>query len=283
MTKANPINSHAALLLEYVNKDSELKKFLVISDLHIGSETDLIKKGINIDTSQISNDILKEIKDLKNTHSFNSIIILGDLKSSITHITRNEWDTIPFFLKQLSIDMDEVFLIPGNHDANINLLVPESVIVCNTTSGLVIEDTLLIHGHTIPQKTKFNIKKIIMGHVHPVFINPNSVVHGKRLWIYLKVKKEAIFGLQTTTTTGTSSSRSSDIIELIIVPTFNKYFYSLRSLSYKGESKSKISISPLIKQLIKSDAILSGLLFTLEGSLIGDIKEIENFFINNKR
>ena len=279
MTKANPINSHAALLLEYVNKDSELKKFLVISDLHIGSETELIKKGINIDTSQISKDILKEIKDLKNTYSFNSIIILGDLKSSITHITKNEWDTIPFFLKQLSIDMDEVFLIPGNHDANINLLVPESVIVCNTTSGLVIEDTLLIHGHTIPKKTKFNIKKIIMGHVHPIFINPNSVVHGKRLWIYLKVKKEAIFGLQTTTTTtgtSSSSSSSSDIIELIIVPTFNKYFYSLRS--HYRESKSTISISPLIKQLIKNDAILSGLIFTLEGSLIGDIKEIENLF-----
>jgi len=265
VTKANPINSHAALTLEYVSKDSELKKFLVISDLHIGSENDLIKKGININSSKISQDILKEIKDLKNTHSFNGIIILGDLKSSITHISRNEWDTIPSFLKQLSIDMEEVFLIPGNHDANINLLLPESVIVCNT-SGLVIEDTLLIHGHTIPEKTKFNIKKIIMGHIHPIFINPNSVVHGKRLWIYLKVKKESIFGLQT-----------KGIIEVIIVPTFNKYFYSLHS-PYKQFKSSSTSISPLIKQLIKNEAILSGLLFTLEGSLIGDIKEIENLF-----
>jgi len=161
--------------------------------------------------------------------------------------------------------MEEVFLIPGNHDANINLLVPESVIVCNT-SGLVIDDTLLIHGHTIPEKTKFNIKKIIMGHVHPIFINPNSVIHGKRLWVYLKVKKEAIFGLQT-----------KGIIEIIIVPTFNKYFYSLRS-PYKEFKSSSASISPLIKLLIKNDAILSGLLFTLEGSLIGDIKEIETLF-----
>ena len=265
MTKANPINSHAALTLEYVNEYSDLKKFLVISDLHIGSEIDLIKKGININSLQISQDILKEIKDLQNTHLFNGIIILGDLKSSITHISKNEWDTIPSFLKQLSIDMEEVFLIPGNHDANINLLVPEPVIVCNT-SGLVIEDTLLIHGHTIPEKTKFNIKKIIMGHVHPIFINPNSVIHGKRLWVYLKVKKEAIFGLQT-----------KGIIEVIIVPTFNKYFYSLRS-SYKEFKSSSASISPLIKQLIKKDAILSGLLFTLEGSLIGDIKEIETLF-----
>ena len=259
MTKATPINSHAALLLEYVDKEGEKKKFLVISDLHLGAETEIIKKGINIDSRDVYRDLLREIEELKALHSFNGIIILGDLKSSIIHITKNEWETIPLFLKELSSDMD-IFLIPGNHDVNINLLVPEPVIVCKS-SGLVIDDILLIHGHTIPEKTQVNINKIIMGHIHPIFINSNSVVHGKRLWIYLKVKKESIFGLKTT-----------GITEIIIIPTFNKYFYSLR---YQKESKS---ISPLIRQLIKNDAILSGLLFTLEGSLIGETQEIKNLF-----
>ncbi len=259
MTKATPINFHAALSLEYVDNGGEKKKFLVISDLHLGSETDLIKKGITIDSQSVSRDLLKEIDALKALHSFNAIIILGDLKSSITHITKNEWETIPIFLKELSLDMD-IFLIPGNHDANINLLVPDSVIVCNP-SGLIIDDILLIHGHTIPQKTQFNINKIIMGHIHPIFINSNSVLHGKRLWIYLKVKKESIFGLKT-----------KGIIEIIIIPTFNKYFYSL------GYHKESRSISPLIRQIIKNDAILSGSLFTLEGSLIGETQEIKNLF-----
>ena len=259
MTKATPINSHPALLLDYVDKEGERKKFLVISDLHLGAETEIIKKGINIDSRGVYRDLLREIEELKALHSFNGIIILGDLKSSIVHITKNEWKTIPMFLKELSLDMD-IFLIPGNHDVNINLLVPEPVIVCKS-SGLVIDDILLIHGHTIPEKTQFNINKIIMGHIHPIFINSNSVVHGKRLWIYLKVKKESIFGLKTT-----------GITEIIIIPTFNRYFYSLR---YHKETKS---ISPLIRQLIKKDAILSGLLFTLEGSLIGETQEIKNLF-----
>jgi metallophosphoesterase superfamily enzyme len=259
VTKATPINSHPALLLEYVDKEGEKKKFLVISDLHLGAETEIIKKGINIDSRGVYRDLLREIEELKALHSFNGIIILGDLKSSIVHITKNEWKTIPMFLKELSLDMD-IFLIPGNHDVNINLLVPEPVIVCKS-SGLVIDDILLIHGHTIPEKTQFNINKIIMGHIHPIFINSNSVVHGKRLWIYLKVKKESIFGLKTT-----------GITEIIIIPTFNRYFYSLR---YHKETKS---ISPLIRQLIKKDAILSGLLFTLEGSLIGETQEIKNLF-----
>jgi len=259
VTKATPINSHPALLLDYVDKEGERKKFLVISDLHLGAETEIIKKGINIDSRGVYRDLLREIEELKALHSFNGIIILGDLKSSIIHITKNEWKTIPMFLKELSLDMD-IFLIPGNHDVNINLLVPEPVIVCKS-SGLVIDDILLIHGHTIPEKTQFNINKIIMGHIHPIFINSNSVVHGKRLWIYLKVKKESIFGLKTT-----------GITEIIIIPTFNRYFYSLR---YHKETKS---ISPLIRQLIKKDAILSGLLFTLEGSLIGETQEIKNLF-----
>ena len=245
--------------MEYIEKAGETKKFLVISDLHLGSETDLINKGITIDSNWIARDILKEIDELEALYSFNGIIILGDLKNSITHITKNEWETIPIFLKQLSLDK-EIFLIPGNHDGNIDLLVPESVTVSNS-SGLIFDDILLIHGHTIPEKTKSNINKIIMGHIHPIFNNSNSVVHGKRLWIYLKIKKESIFGLKTKGT-----------IEIIIVPTFNKYFYSLR---YHKESRS---ISPLIRQLLKKDAILSGLLFTLEGSLIGEIHEIKNLF-----
>ena len=98
MTKANPLNSHAALLLEYIEKAGERKKFLVISDLHLGSETDLINKGITIDSNWIARDILKEIDELETLYSFNGIIILGDLKNSITHITKNEWETIPIFL-----------------------------------------------------------------------------------------------------------------------------------------------------------------------------------------
>ena len=109
MTKATPLNSHAALLLEYIEKAGERKKFLVISDLHLGSETDIINKGITIDSNWIARDILKEIDELETLHSFNGIIILGDLKNSITHITKNEWETIPTFLKELSLDTVKMF------------------------------------------------------------------------------------------------------------------------------------------------------------------------------
>ena len=71
------------------------------------------------------------------------------------------------FFEKLSENTD-VILIPGNHDANLSKLIPDSVITCNV-GGLVIDDTLLLHGHSLPNKVNTNINKIIMGHIHPVF------------------------------------------------------------------------------------------------------------------
>jgi putative SbcD/Mre11-related phosphoesterase len=259
VTKAYPINPHAALILEYIDKRENKKKiFIVVSDLHLGFESSLIQKGINIDSNQIVNDILDEINEIRKLRTIDGIIILGDLKSSITHITKIEWDIVPYFLDKLSKDLD-VFLIPGNHDGNIDLLVPESVVTCNTT-GLIIDDTLLIHGHTLPNKIKSNINKIIMGHLHPIFIDPKSTVHGKRVWIYLKVKKEILYGL-----------KKKGILEIIIIPTFNKYFYSTLVSTHKFKN-SRSSPSPIINLFLEQNAILSGMLFTLEGSVIGDVK-----------
>jgi hypothetical protein len=102
-----------------------------------------------------------------------------------------------------------------------------------------------------------------MGHIHPVFVDPKSTVHGKRLWIYLKVKKESLYGLQ-----------KKGILEIIIVPTFNKYFYS----SSPQPRSSRISISPIINLLNNQNAILSSLIYTLEGSIIGDLTKIKNFY-----
>ena len=255
------INDHAALALEYHDiVNNSTRNYLILSDLHIGFESDIIKKGVNLNSNIIINDILNEIHSIKNSQQFDGLIILGDLKSSITRITKIEWDVIPNFLLELSKDLD-VFFVPGNHDGNIDILMPKSVITCNS-GGLLIGDTLLIHGHTIPDNTKVNITKIIMGHLHPIFSDPESTLNGKRIWIYLKVRKESIFG-----------NKNKGIIEVIVVPTFNKYYYT----SIQKTGKFHKHLSPFMRLLAKKDAILSGFLFTLEGSLIGDISKLGKF------
>lgn len=242
--------------------ENKKKSYLVLSDLHLGFEYELIKKGIIINSDNILKNILKDISKINESHKIDGIIILGDIKSSISEISPIEWKTIPTFFEKLSGNTD-VILIPGNHDANLNKLIPDSVITCNV-GGLVIDDTLLLHGHSLPNKVNTNINKIIMGHIHPVFFDPKSTVHGKRLWIYIKVKKETLYGLK------------KGVIEIIIVPTFNKYFYS-SSAKYRS---SETSISPILTLLNKKDVVLESIIFTLDGFIIGDLKKLKssNFY-----
>lgn len=63
-----------------------------------------------------------------------------------------------------------MILIPGNHDANIQRLVPDNITMVSST-GMVEENILLTHGHTMPSKNFSHVDKIIMGHIHPVFFS----------------------------------------------------------------------------------------------------------------
>ena len=56
-------------------------------------------------------------------------------------------------------------LIPGNHDANIQRLVPDNVSMISS-AGMIEEDILFIHGHTMPSEKFFRSRyRIVMGHV----------------------------------------------------------------------------------------------------------------------
>ena len=58
---------------------------------------------------------------------------------------------------------------------------------------MTIDDTLLIHGHTMPSSLTSNVKKIILGHVHPVFFKSDSVMNGQKVWVFLRVRTDIIF------------------------------------------------------------------------------------------
>ena len=102
------------------------KKSLVITDLHIGFESELGRKKINIGrnttVSQTTNEVNKIIK-LENP---DSLILLGDIKSNVQNITNNEWNDVPYFFKNINQNL-ETILVPGNHDGNIEKLIPKNI------------------------------------------------------------------------------------------------------------------------------------------------------------
>jgi len=238
MFKTRIIKSHPALILE------DLRRYLIVTDLHIGFENTFSANDIFVDINSIIQEPLDEIRTIIKSEKPDSLILLGDIKSSIEKISNIEWKTIPLFF-EIAKEIDTI-VVPGNHDGNIQKLLPENVRI-TSTSGIVVDDVLLTHGHTMPTENLSNINKIIMGHVHPVFFSEGSVLDGQRVWVSLKTEKNAIF-----------PSLQGEI-EIIIVPTFNRYFYA-------GQKRYKKSISPIMQRIKNYTAKI----VTLDGSIIGN-------------
>ena len=245
MLKTRIIQSHPALILE------DIKRYLVVTDLHIGFENTLAANDIFVEPTTIIYESLNELRSIIKSEKPDSLVLLGDIKAGIDSISKIEWKTVPLFF-EIAKEIDTI-LIPGNHDGFIQKLLPDNVRV-TSSSGIVIEDVLLTHGHTMPTENFSNVNKIIMGHVHPVFFNEGSVLDGQRVWVSLKTEKRRIFpSLQGK-------------IEIIILPTFNKYFYA-------SHKRYKKSISPIIERIKES---YSAKIVTLDGSIIGNESLLEN-------
>jgi metallophosphoesterase superfamily enzyme len=104
-----------------------------------------------------------------------------------------------------------------------------------------------------------------MGHIHPVFLKQGSLLNGQRVWLHFKVKKEGLISRNIK-----HAFQTSDLVEIVVIPSFNKYLYAISKKQYKK------SISPIISRVIKQNAIEEAYITTLDGSLIGDINSIND-------
>jgi putative SbcD/Mre11-related phosphoesterase len=223
------------------------RRYLIVTDLHIGFESNLAQNKIFVGKNTALNEFLDEIYFLIETQRPNELILLGDIKSSISKISKSEWDEVPQFLQSLQKKID-ITIVPGNHDANIQRLVPNGVSLISSI-GMVTENVLLTHGHTVPTENFGHVDKIIMGHIHPVFFDEDSVLHGQQVWVSIKTKRKNIF------------PSSSGELEIVIMPSFNHYFYASRKKQYKK------SISPIVEKITSA---ISAKIVTLDGTIIGN-------------
>ena len=238
MVQTKIIPNHPALIIE----DGE--KSLVITDLHLGFEDNLSRNNIFLGKNTIMLDTISEIEKIIDKTKPDSLILLGDIKSGIRSITKTEWKYVPMFFENLKKRVN-ITLVPGNHDANIEKLIPNGITLA-TSKGIIIDDLLLTHGHTLPSENFSSINKIVMGHVHPVFFQKESIINGQRVWVSIRTKKQKIFPSKT------------GVLEITILPSFNKYFYATQKKYYKK------SISPILERL----DVLQAKIVTLNGTII---------------
>jgi putative SbcD/Mre11-related phosphoesterase len=270
--RLKPLYKHRAIVL---TSDSERKRYLVVSDLHIGFEEKFRGAGISIQPriDKITTELLEIIAKERITH----LIVNGDVKSGTDRITRSEWDNVPKFFDSM-LSKCSVAVIPGNHDGGLQYLVPNKVELLDS-NGAMISDTLILHGHTRPLAKFHDCRRVVMGHVHPIYMKKGSPLSGQPVWVFMKAPKKNIFrkrDVGVRSNDGASSAEEeedehddngeeNDSVEVILMPSFN---LELVVAGFALDAaRQERRMAPLLRDLHR---VPEAMVITLDGDLIGD-------------
>jgi hypothetical protein len=161
---------------------------LVIADLHIGWEVALAQEGVYIpsQTPKIMSRLLRIVEKVKPTR----LVFLGDVKHTVAKVELEEWRDIPDLFETLEKKVPEIQVVPGNHDGNLEPLLPETVTLLPAT-GVKIRNIGFFHGHAWPAPELLECQTLVMGHIHPtvVFRDPFGYRISAQVWVKVPCDK----------------------------------------------------------------------------------------------
>jgi len=236
---------------------------LVLADLHIGIEHELALSGINI-PSQIDRRIDRALRYLA-TAKAQRVVLLGDVKHTISKTSALERHDIPHFLRSLA-ECAPIDILPGNHDAGIEYWLPRDSrfgIEIHPSKGCSIHGAGLVHGHTWPSTDLLRCDYVIMGHNHPIvrMADPLGHVSSKPVWIRTRFV-ESVFRERYPEMEGYADPR------VIIMPAFNELV--------GGIAFNEASYETLLGPLFSNRAIALGKAqaYLLDGTYLGTVEQL---------
>jgi len=265
--------------------ETEEKKTLLVADPHIGWEIALQQKGIHVpsQTPKILNKLISLLAEYKPKE----LVILGDVKYTVVSSELGEWHDVPDFFEKLRAYIGDVAVVRGNHDANIEPLLPENVRLL-PAAGEVIGDVGVFHGHKWPSPGLLGCKTLVMGHLHPVvvFRDPAGFKLSRQTWIRASCDSEALAKiLLKKHNVKVEGSVAETLVrhygvhleaqELFIMPSFND-FLGGRPVN-EARSREK-GVESLIGPVLRSEAVdVDGAeVFLLDGTYLGRLNQLRS-------
>jgi hypothetical protein len=160
MNALKPIGSEPALLLRHRSE-----RVVVIGDLHIGWEVTLAQQGIHIPSQ--TGKMLSRLRAIIEKEKPSKLLMLGDVKHSVTAAELEEWRDVPEFFEALLKLVPSIQVILGNHDGNLEPLTPSQVELIPATGIALWKRFGLFHGHAWPAPEILGCETLILGHLHP--------------------------------------------------------------------------------------------------------------------
>jgi putative SbcD/Mre11-related phosphoesterase len=263
---------------------SDGTKVLLIADPHLGWEMQLQEKGIHV-PSQTSK-ILSKLTAIICKYKPDRLVILGDVKYTVVSHEFGEWQDIPDFFRKLQDIIGSIAIVRGNHDANLEPLLPERIELLPAT-GEVIGDVGVFHGHKWPSPALLGCKTLVMGHLHPVvvFHDPVGFKMTRQVWMKTKVDSEGLAKIllkkagvkienSITDTLRKHYSVKLKASELYIMPSFND-FLGGRPVN-ETRPRKDIGSEKLIGPVLRSEAVDvdDAELYLLDGTFLGSLNQL---------
>jgi putative SbcD/Mre11-related phosphoesterase len=280
LTQIKTIQPYPALILQRKHD-----RALVVADLHIGWERLLSKRGVHVppQTPKIKNMLLRLIKECKPTQ----VTFLGDVKDAIAKVEMEEWRDIPEFFEEIQKRVPDLQVVLGNHDGNLEPLLPENVKIIPST-GVSFGDVGLFHGHAWPAPELLECRSLISGHVHPTVLIRDPM--GFRMTRQVLVKAPCD-GMQLAKSllnrlgAKKNSSNLSAVLEeqykvkvkvsqLFIMPSFNQ-FLGGRPINERkrGKKKAGAFIGPILRSgCVNMD---EAEVYLLDGTFMGTVDQLK--------
>jgi len=276
-----PVSPYPALIIEESHE-----KIMVISDLHLGWEASLAEDGIHIPSQ--TGKMLRKVKEVLAAENPSSLIILGDLKHTVEKIMLEEWRDVPLFLEEVKRMVGEVRVIPGNHDGDISILLPNGVKL-EPQQGVIVGDVGLFHGHAWPDIRMLNCKTLVIGHVHPVITFRdhtgyrvtsqvwvkapcNNITLAKAILRRYKIKfKDEEEALRILSEEYSTQPR---VENLIIMPSFNEFLggRAVNKISIARDEALKDFIGPILRS--GSINLEDAEVYLLDGTYLGELNQL---------
>ena len=257
----------------------------MVSDLHLGWEKLLSQRGVHVpsQTPKIKQLLIKSIKESKASH----LILLGDVKDALTKVSIEEWKDIPEFFEDISKEVSEIQVILGNHDGNLEPLLPEKMKII-PASGTSFGDVGLFHGHAWPAPKLLACRSLVIGHVHPTVAirDPMGFRMTRQVFVKVPGNSEKLVKSLLNYWVKKGNLNASKIrkelhkvkvaiSQLFIIPSFNQ-FLGGRPIneSVIGKKRSKPYIGPILRSgCVK---INDAEAYLLDGTFLGTVEQLKS-------
>ncbi len=259
-------------------------KTLVIADPHLGWEMALRAKGIHV-PSQMPK-LLQKLVAVLSRYKPDALLILGDVKYTVVATEPGEWHDIPEFFGNLKNYVKDIAIVRGNHDANLEPLLPENIELLPAT-GAIVGDIGLFHGHKWPSPTLLKCKTLVMGHLHPVvvFRDPAGFKITRQVWVKARCDttqlSKTLLQKQRIKIEGTPEETVKKLYnfkprttQLFIMPSFND-FLGGRPIN-ETKPRKKGQTPAMIGPVLRSEAVYldNSESYLLDGTYLGTLNQL---------